>query len=472
MPELRAYQRAGIQFLRQGPPNKILNDYMGMGKTCVVVSDFDGTSKPNTRILIVAPDTTFANWTREILTWTDATPDQIACVSKPQHVNRITTKTKWLITTWDAIRVKTTKTERGKTTKIAIQIGYAIFGWKPNFIAFDEAHRKLKNVGTQYHTGVKMLTSLATRVTFMTGTLLANHVLNLWVLLNLCDRRKWSSKWAFLKDHANAHPGAFGWQWTRGATDPKRLAAEVKDYVLCRRPEDVGLELPDVFFNDIYFPMSDQQALLTKEVVETGLLETPDELMFVTNGLAKMTRLRQIALSPAILGIGGYGSKIDYVVETVVHNPDQKFVVFCEWSVPLNFLQNALEAESIRVAVLMGPTSDVDAPVTQFQTDDETRVFLTTIAKGGPGISLTRGDVVIFLNKSYAADDNEQAWKRVHRDGRVGKVLVQNLRTENSIEDEVYDTLLEKATNAEAVLTILRSYAKDFMKQYESTTRS
>jgi len=89
--------------------------------------------------------------------------------------------------------------------------------------------------------------------------------------------------------------------------------------------------------------------------------------------------------------------------------------------------------------------------VHRFQTDDDARIFVAQIASAGLGITLHAACVSIFYSTGFSGAEFEQARARLHRIGQTKKVIHEHLLARGTVDEHVYETLMEKRSVAEEI---------------------
>ncbi len=97
-------------------------------------------------------------------------------------------------------------------------------------------------------------------------------------------------------------------------------------------------------------------------------------------------------------------------------------------------------------AVITGDTDakDREKCVKAFQ-DGETSIFIGQIGAAGEGITLTRGSTCIIVEPDYTPASISQAVDRLHRLGQQDVVNIYYFVAEGSIDEEIFETLIEKS---------------------------
>ena len=75
--------------------------------------------------------------------------------------------------------------------------------------------------------------------------------------------------------------------------------------------------------------------------------------------------------------------------------------------------------------------------VDQFQNDDDCKIIIGTIGSMGTGFTLNKASNVIFVDKSWVAQDVIQAEDRAHRIGTKQNVIIYSLIAIATIDEYV-----------------------------------
>ena len=450
--ELYAYQKEGARALLQRR-RCILGDRMGMGKTLQIIE----ACAPARRVLVTCPSTVRGVWKAEIEKWTGEGPGSVVVVVEPEDALLVTPSTRWLIVNYDALRVVRSDGRARPVTKA----GRSVFKFKPDTLVIDEAH-EIANHTTQAYKGALLIAKQAERVYLATGSPM-DVVADWWPLLHLLYPERYRSRWAFLKKHASARPGLYGWVYDERPTNASALAEELRPYFIRREPPRSMQSTTST----VWLEETPTQKSYRKEIEQELIAIIDDHLLFVQQAITKLLRLQQLAIDPRLIGAGEAGLKVPYVVD-FVKNRAHKVVVFTTFSQAARLVSAEMDAAGIKHALLTGdqPHSERDGLVAQFQTDASMRAFVATIKVGGPGISLTAASAVLFLNAHYSPSANAQAVARVLRHGQTKPVDVVHLRTKSPSEDHVYATLERKDHNIRSVLDLAKTYA-NMLKETE-----
>ena len=184
--------------------------------------------------------------------------------------------------------------------------------------------------------------------------------------------------------------------------------------------------------------------------------------------LALLTGLKQICNHPAQFlkqadpRLAGRSPKLDLVDELVatVLAEDGAVLVFTQYVAMARLLATHLTRNGVAHQFLHGgtPVREREAMVTRFQAG-EVPVFLLSLRAGGTGLTLTRADHVIHLDRWWNPAVEEQATDRAYRIGQTRPVQVHRLVTQGTIEERIAELLTRKRALADSVLAATASRA-------------
>ena len=159
--------------------------------------------------------------------------------------------------------------------------------------------------------------------------------------------------------------------------------------------------------------------------------------------LSSLTRLRQLALDPALVD-GAYSrvgsAKIEYLADHLdeIVPLGHQALVFSQFTSFLARIRGALERRGIAVVQLDGSTRDRDRVIEEFRSG-QAQVFLISLKAGGAGLTLTEADYVYVMDPWWNPAAEEQAIDRAHRIGQTKKVNVYRLVAADTIEAKVVE---------------------------------
>lgn len=428
--ELRPYQKEGcawIEFLYQHRFGACLADDMGLGKTVQTIaflaSHFEqsGHSKKLASVLIVVPPSLVFNWLDEFERFAPHLR-VVDCLSRAQWQPALE-NAQVILTTYDRVRIEA-KTMEAHEFEVLV---------------FDEAHN-LKNVATAR---TKAAAKLNRRFTLcLTGTPVENNVSEFYSVLNATVPGIFGALKDF-KDNYREHP--------------QRTLRRAAPFVLRRTKEKILKELPKKEEHELFLEMSPVQKEIytrtiskVREEVALAYEDRPEQQAGIV-ALAAILRLRQVCVSPALLG-----KPMDEPAPKFSHMADQleeleaegnAALVFSQFIGGLDQMEAVAKARGISYLRMDGrtPVSQRKDLVRRFQSEDGPSFFFISLKTGGVGLNLTRANYVFHLDPWWNPAVENQASDRAHRIGQLRSVFVQRLIMKHTIEARMLELKAQKA---------------------------
>lgn len=331
-------------------------------------------------------------------------------------------------------------------------------------VVLDEA-QYIKNHATKTTRAVKRLRS---RLRFaLTGTPVENRLSELWSIFDFLMPGFLGSYERFRERY---ELGIIGEDEEAAA----RLRALIEPFVLRRRKADVLTDLPAKLESIRYVPLGREQRRLY-DGAEQRLREDlnaqkrqnasranrrghiPDAEKSAVEVLAELTRLRQIALDPALVfeNYKGGAEKLGAIMELVdeAMEAGRKVLVFSQFTSYLDVLSAELDRRGIGHFAITGATPKRERVrlVNEFN-GDETPVFLVSLKAGGTGLNLTGASVVVHADPWWNAAATDQATDRAHRIGQNREVDVYKVVAKGTIEERIVALQEAKRDLADSVI--------------------
>lgn len=443
-PALYEFQRTGVGFLVRAR-RAILGDDMGLGKTAQAIAACEGLG----RVLVICPNTLKGSWRTELEKWAPGRP--VAVLRGPFKEKEVVLKSfesGFLVANYEAVRRTKTASANGR-----LLLDTALdMPW--DALIVDEAHN-IKSRNSQQTKGVLELARRTRCVYLLTGTPIMNKVDELWAPLHVLNPFRWPSYWPFVKRHTIAFKGRYGWVVDGKPTRPKELRQELASVFLRREKEEVFPDMPRKVYQQVWLDLEGEQLRIYREIEERAMAQVDEHTTVVTPGiLAQLTRCKQVAVSPALIGGRPEGVKLDALLD-IVQGTDQKVLVFSQFAEAIKLAAGRLEAAGIGHVVFIGETKEEvrDDVVMRFQSDPLVRAFLATTQAGGSGLTLTAASLVVFLDKHWTPAVNEQAVDRTRPHMQRRPVQVVELLVRDTVDEMVEAVLAGKVSIIEAVIS-------------------
>jgi SNF2 family DNA or RNA helicase len=227
---------------------------------------------------------------------------------------------------------------------------------------------------------------------------------------------------------------------------------------------------PEKRYHEVWVDMVGKQKSHYGQMAKAAAVELGDQRLTATGVLAVLTRLKQFANSDHQIIDGVLtpmlpSAKFDWLLnfleergieaEGDLSEDVHKVVVASQFTSLINLWAAELVHKGIQCYVLTGETKDRDREhfVTEFQNEDNVRVFFINTNAGGVSITLDAADDMVIMDETWVPDEQEQVEDRVHRASNVEhQVDVWYVRTRGTVEEDIASV---NATKAESNHTVL-----------------
>ncbi len=443
---LRPYQEAGLswlKFIHDIGSGGVLADDMGLGKTIQTIALLLAIKQDEKtmRALIVAPTSVVTNWQRElerfspklkVALWHGADrkdKDQLDKVKRADVV----------ITSYALLR-------RDEQFLSSLDLTYAIL---------DEAQH-IKNPMSATAAAAKHLR--ARRRLALTGTPIENRLSEIWSIFDYVSPGLLGPLDKF--EQRFSRPIEAGDYKTA-----QRLRTTIHPFILRRTKQEVAKDLPEKIETDQICDLTGDQGTVYQQVAKEVRAQVLGEVERV--GLAKsqlqilagLTRLRQAACDPRLLGLprdftdedSGKLTALRELVQNAIEG-GHKVLVFSQFVMMLKIIEKAMKEDGVAYEYLDGSTKDRAERIDRFQMDPTVPVFLISLKAGGTGLNLTAADHVIHLDPWWNPAVEDQATARAHRIGQSKVVTAYRLVAAGTIEEKIQ---LLKGKKRELVASVL-----------------
>jgi len=332
---------------------------------------------------------------------------------------------------------------------------------------FDEAHR-IKNRKAQVSKCAYKLK--AKYIHIITGTPIVKEFDDMYSYLHLLFPDQFRSYWKFVNEFGQFHFNGFGHKLA-GINPEKlqKLKYIIQQFFVRRSKAEVLPQLPPKTYKTITVPLAKEQQKMYDELKTFMLAELDNEVVEAKNVATQLLRLRQIALTPALVGLPSEdSSKLDALIEILMDErlpAGKQTVIMSEFRQWIDFVEARLKEKGIETVRITGKESAAEKRANQllFQKG-QVPVALCTIKAAGTSLDLSAADMVIFTDLSWSDVDNTQAEDRVHRASQTKQVEVVRLFAKDTVDHVVLDRTLYKALTAKRILdNDTRSALKDLL---------
>lgn len=386
------HQPAGIQHLLQRT-SALLADDMGLGKTrqAIIAAAITAVDRP---VLVITLSTLIINWKREI---------QMVYPQARIGMQVFDPSSQWIITNYERLG------------------DYVLRAGHFEVMIIDEAHRLKEPTAAWTRHGFDIAAKVPNRY-LLTGTPVLNRESELHTLLRL-----------------SGHPvgqlplKAFCEQFAGSQDFRKNLRDAIGDWML-RRRKDV---LPGL--------KGKQRQTLSVELSEEERREYDRIRCDDRPPLARLGSLRQLLEQVKVRVVMELLSELDV---------EDKVILFCEFKGTVTTLHKLCEEAGYGCATVVGSDTVTkrQKAIDKFQSDPLTRVFAATTSAAGTGNNLTAANYVMFLGLPWTPGMQDQAEDRAYRNGQLRMVVVKIPLIENSIDQMLWQMLLDKRQLAQDLI--------------------
>ncbi len=393
-PELRPFQREGVDFLAEQGWRVLLADAPGCGKTPQVLVAIGENGRALCPALVVVPPSVLHNWQAEAERWLPGVRVQVldrqdSPLRRGYHLT---------LTTWDLLSAR--------------QSDLVAYGFR--LLVADEAHYA-KNPETQRYAALQAVAATCPHLILLTGTPVLNDA-----------------------DELAALHALFG-----GDEPPamlRRLLEDVAPDIPRKRRVALYAEIPaDIRreYEQVVAEFGDWlEEYLPRVIAAPAEASAAADRALAAEPLAKLAYLRRI------LGRGKVPAAAAWIAEMV--RSGEPVVVFGHYADVLDLLGQALAKLGVAYVRVDGatPAETRTASVRAFQ-EGSVPVFLGSSA-AREGITLVRSAHLLRLERDYVPAYEEQAEDRIRRIGQTRTTTMWYLHAENTIDQRITEIVEEK----------------------------
>lgn len=304
----------------------------------------------------------------------------------------------------------------------------------PEFIIADECQRLCSPTSKS----IKAFRKLSPKYRLaMSGTPAPNALHELWNMVDwVSPGIAHESWWRFRAMECRMHPA---FPKILGYFRPDKLKATFMSQVHRIRREDV-LTLPPLTEVRIPCVLGKKQREAYDRLKSELMLELENgERLTVTNLLALIMRLRQMADMPEVLGAMADSAKVDALRELLGSISSRKILIFTEFAEIASRLSQDLGAEAVTGDV---PEAERQRIFRRFREGDGRMLFLTSAAQYG--VNLQEADTVIHFDLPWNDARLEQRTARSWRYGQDKPVTSYRIVAEDTVDEKMEKLIAAK----------------------------
>ena len=495
--DLFPHQRAGVEFLATAK-RALLADEPGLGKTAQAIRALSRLHEKGEEVfpvLVVCPNTLKKNWAREFEQWWPGVRVQVIKGTATQRRKQFDSlinptdeepRPHVIVINWESLRSHSRLAPYGSVAlarcvpcgghnESVTATRCEVHTRELNQIDFkaviaDEIHRS-KDPKSKQTRALWAATGDADIRFALTGTPIANNVLDMWTILHWISPEEWPSKTRWIDRMVDTMLNAFGGMMVMGVKS--HMADEFYAAInprMRRMLKKVVLPwLPDVMVDRRDVEMSAKQKKAYNDMRDLMIAELESgEVISAPSVLTQTLRLLQFASSYATIEVDEKtgepvttlaepSAKIDALMDDISSGDfgDDSVAVSAVSRQLIELLSARLTKAGISHGLITGKQ---DADQRQQAVDDfqsgRIKWILFTAQAGGVGITLTAARRLIRLQRPWSLVDDKQVNDRVHRIGSEihDSIIITDYVTEGTVEERVRQVLETKADNFEQIV--------------------
>jgi SNF2 family DNA or RNA helicase len=485
--DLFPHQRAGVAFLSTAR-RALLADEPGLGKTAQTIRALRNMSKTEGVFpaLIVCPNTLKKNWKREFGMWWPEVNVQVISGSAGQRRKQFASEADVYVINWESLRSHSRLSPYGSVAlarcpecgghdeKVS-ENRCEVHKRELNSIDFkavvaDEIHRS-KEPKSKQTRALWAATGDADIRFALTGTPIANNVLDLWSILHWLSPEDWPSKTRWIDRMVDTMLNAFGGMMVLGVKPhmEEEFYSSINPRMRRMLKARVLPWLPPVLKERRDVEMSTKQKKAYEQMRDMMIAELEAGSSVVApSALTQTIRLLQFASSYAEIQVNEEtgemravltepSCKVDALMNDIQNGDfgDDSVAVCAVSRQLIELLSAEMEKAKIPHGLITGAQNEDERQkaVDDFQSG-KIKWILFTAQAGGVGITLTAARRLVMLQRPWSLVDYKQALDRVHRIGSEihDSIVIMDYVTDGSIEERVIDVLDSKADNFEQIV--------------------
>jgi SNF2 family DNA or RNA helicase len=485
--DLFPHQRAGVAFLSTSR-RALLADEPGLGKTAQTIRALRKLKETEEVFpaLIVCPNTLKKNWKREFGMWWPEVNVQVISGSAGQRRKQFASEADVYVINWESLRSHSRLSPYGSVAlarcpecgghdEKVTENRCEVHKRELNNIDFkavvaDEIHRSKEPKSKQ--TRALWATTGDADIRFaLTGTPIANNVLDLWSILHWLSPEDWPSKTRWIDRMVDTMLNAFGGMMVLGVKPhmEEEFYSSINPRMRRMLKARVLPWLPPVLKERRDVEMSTKQKKAYEQMRDMMIAELEAGSSVVApSALTQTIRLLQFASSYAEIQVNEEtgemravlaepSCKVDALMNDIQNGDfgDDSVAVCAVSRQLIELLSAEMEKAKVPHGLITGAQNEEERQkaVDDFQSG-KIKWILFTAQAGGVGITLTAARRLVMLQRPWSLVDYKQALDRVHRIGSEihDSIVIMDYVTDGSIEERVIDVLDSKADNFEQIV--------------------
>lgn len=430
---------------------------MGCGKSKVLIDNIYWLwqQKEIDTAIVVAPKGVYMNWkNNEIPIHLPDDIDADIYLWKASSTKNEKKKLSEGVTKRDKFRILLMNVESFVTKKAPVFL--ESFTHRSEFLLAIDESTTIKNVKAKRTKAIMKFGETAKYKRILTGSPITQSPLDLYSQCAFLSKSLlgYDSYWSFQGRFAiikQQRMGSMSFNQVVGYKNLEELTQKLK-FFAHRTTKKEALDLPDKIYTTRQVELTSTQIDQYISMKKTSVIYLEDgNMVSAPEVMTRLLRLQQLLCGYLVSDDGETveiaNNRIRVMME-VIEEMDGKIIIWSRFRHDIKKIKNELckTYGSGSVVTYYGDTSqeDRDSAIHNFQTNPETRFFVSNAQTGGRGITLTAASNVIYYSNDFNLESRKQSEDRCHRIGQHKPVLYVDLVCPNTVDVHIVKSLLQK----------------------------
>lgn len=440
--KLYEHQKHGIGFLvsqykHQGAIRALIADDPRVGKSAQALAALKCVGEGP--VLILCPKSLMHQWADYVETWYDSKAILLTGPNKLRYSKlkaALKSTAPVIIANWHTLHMAA-KIKVVGTRKKAIIQWPEFFNIKWFGVIGDEAHC-LKNKTSVMSKIMQILAPCAKHVILLSATFIEKSAENIYSPLNIILPKQFSNHGNF----AGMFSKILRTQWgvTYSGVRNSLIFKDALAHIVLQRKVEELTDIGEKVYRTYTCELNEQHREFYEKVKTEVLLELQDETLPIFSQIARMIRLRQVTISPALIEPYWEEPTVKFeVAKDIIDGipQEQQVIVYCSYVKGCK-----LAHEFIGEGKVFAGESATQEVIENFKEGKFRVLYMTT--QRGVGLNLHNANTIIYLDLPWSSILLRQSEERTRAVGKLTPVGVYNIVAKNTIDATIGTALRDK----------------------------
>lgn len=268
----------------------------------------------------------------------------------------------------------------------------------------------------------------ADNVILLSGTPVGGKYERLWSQMkllgwNITKKQYWSD----YIESRDLKVGGFSIPVVTGYKNIGRLKRQMRRHGCHFLKTNEVFDLPEQTFTEVKVKTSPEYRKFKK----TKVIEIDGEKLKGDTLFKKMLYERQLC--------GIYSREKQEAFSDILNSTDDRLIVFYNFEEEFRILKDICKKAGRKISAINGQSRNLS----EYEENDSS-ITLIQYQAGAMGLNLQKANKIIYFTPPLSSELYEQSKKRTHRIGQKRACFYWNLICENSVEEDIYETLARR----------------------------